>query len=61
VASAAVRLFLSTRRSHTPNGEMDLKEIEDDQEWHFQIEADVNWLVDLRFLQSAADTPGTYR
>ena len=50
----------------TPNGEMDLKEIQDDQDWYFQkglikTKADVNKMVDLRFLQSAVQTLGIYR
>jgi hypothetical protein len=50
----------------TPNGEMDLKEIHDDQEWYFQkglikTKADVNKMVDLRFLQAAVQTLGIYR
>ena len=50
----------------TPNGEMDLKEIQDDQDWYFQkglikTKADVNRMVDLRFLQSAVQKLGMYR
>jgi NitT/TauT family transport system substrate-binding protein len=50
----------------TPNGEMDLKEIQDDQDWYFQkglikTKLDVNKMVDLRFLQSAVQTLGIYR
>jgi hypothetical protein len=50
----------------TPNGEMDLKEIQDDQEWYFQkglvkTKIDVNQMVDLRFLQSAVKSLGIYR
>src|SRR5258705_966096 len=50
----------------TPNGEMDLKEIHDDQDWYFQkglikTKADVNKMVELRFLQTAVQTLGTYR
>jgi len=50
----------------TPNGEMDLKEIQDDQDWYFQkglikTKVDVNKMVDLRFLQSAVQTLGIYR
>jgi ABC-type nitrate/sulfonate/bicarbonate transport system substrate-binding protein len=50
----------------TPNGEMDLKEIQDDQDWYFQkglikTKVDVNRMVDLRFLQSAVQKLGMYR
>jgi NitT/TauT family transport system substrate-binding protein len=50
----------------TPNGEMDLKEIQDDQEWYFQkglikTKVEVNKIVDLRFVQSALQTLGSYR
>jgi ABC-type nitrate/sulfonate/bicarbonate transport system substrate-binding protein len=50
----------------TPNGEMDLKEIQDDQDWYFQKgliknKADVNRMVDLRFLQAAVQSLGIYR
>lgn len=50
----------------TPNGEMDLKEIGDDQDWYFQkglikTKVEVNRMVDLRFLQSAVQTLGIYR
>jgi NitT/TauT family transport system substrate-binding protein len=50
----------------TPNGEMDLKEIQDDQDWYFQkglikTKADVNRMVDLRFLQAAVQALGIYR
>ncbi len=50
----------------TPNGEMDLKEIQDDQDWYFQkglikTKIDVNKMVDLRFLQSAVQILGMYR
>ena len=50
----------------TPNGEMDLKEIQDDQEWYFQkalirTKIDVSKMVDLRFVQSALQTLGSYR
>src|SRR5215510_11140069 len=50
----------------TPNGEMDLKEIQDDQEWYFQkglirTKVEVNKIVDLRFIQSALQTLGSYR
>jgi len=50
----------------TPNGEMDIKEIQDDQDWYFQkglikTKADVNKMVDLRFLQAAVQSLGIYR
>jgi NitT/TauT family transport system substrate-binding protein len=50
----------------TPNGEMDLKEIQDDQEWYFQkglikTKVDVNKMTDLRFVQSALQILGSYR
>ena len=50
----------------TPNGEMDLKEIQDDQEWYFQkglikTKVDVSKMVDLRFVQSALQILGFYR
>ena len=45
---------------------MDLKEIQDDQDWYFQKgliknKVDVNRMVDLRFLQSAVQKLGMYR
>ena len=60
-----LRLGLSVTEL-TPNGEMDLKEIQDDQEWYFQkglvkTKIDVNQMVDLRFLQSAVKSLGIYR
>jgi NitT/TauT family transport system substrate-binding protein len=60
-----LRLGLSVTEL-TPNGEMDLKEIQDDQEWYFQkrlvkTKIDVNQMVDLRFLQSAVKSLGNYR
>ena len=50
----------------TPNGEMNLKEIQDDQDWYFQkglikTKTDVNKMLDLRFLQSAVQKLGMYR
>jgi NitT/TauT family transport system substrate-binding protein len=50
----------------TPNGEMDLKEIQDDQEWYFQkglikTKVDVSKMVDLRFVQAALQILGSYR
>jgi len=50
----------------TPNGEMDIKEIQDDQDWYFQkglikTKADINKMVDLRFLQAAVQSLGIYR
>jgi len=60
-----LRLGLSVTEL-TPNGEMDLKEIQDDQDWYFQkglikTKIDVNKMVDLRFLQSAVQILGMYR
>ena len=60
-----LRLGLSVTEL-TPNGEMDLNEIQDDQDWYFQkglvkTKIDVNQMVDLRFLQSAVASLGTYR
>jgi hypothetical protein len=60
-----LRLGLSVTEL-TPNGEMDLKEIQDDQDWYFQkglvkAKIDVNQMVDLRFLQSAVKSLGTYK
>jgi NitT/TauT family transport system substrate-binding protein len=48
-----------------PNGEVNVKEIQDDQEWYFQHgliknKVDVNRMVDLRFLQSAVLALGPY-
>jgi NitT/TauT family transport system substrate-binding protein len=50
----------------TPNGEMDLKEIQDDQDWYFQkglvkTKVDVNRMVDLHFLQFAVKSLGIYK
>jgi len=60
-----LRLGLSVTEL-TPNGEMDLKEIQDDQDWYFQkglikTKIDVNKMVDLRFVQSAVQALGVYR
>jgi NitT/TauT family transport system substrate-binding protein len=60
-----LRLGLSVTEL-TPNGEMDLKEIQDDQDWYFQkglvkTKIDVNQMVDLRFLNSAVKSLGIYR
>jgi NitT/TauT family transport system substrate-binding protein len=60
-----LRLGLSVTEL-TPNGEMDLKEIQDDQEWYFQkglirTKVDVNKMTDLRFVQSAVQALGVYR
>lgn len=49
-----------------PNGEVNLKEIQDDQDWYFsrgfiKSKVDVNRMVDLRFLQSALRVLGPYR
>ena len=50
----------------TPNGEMDLKEIQDDQDWYFQkglvkTKVDVNRMVDLHFLQFAVKSLRIYK
>jgi NitT/TauT family transport system substrate-binding protein len=60
-----LRLGLSVTEL-APDGEMDLKEIQDDQDWYFQkglikTKVDVNKMVDLRFVQSAVQTLGVYR
>ena len=60
-----LRLGLSVTEL-TPNGEMDLKEIQDDQDWYFQkglvkTKVDVNKMADLRFVQSAVQALGAYR
>ena len=49
-----------------PNGDVNVKEIQDDQEWYFQrglirTKVDVNRMVDLRFLQSSVGALGPYR
>ena len=49
-----------------PNGEVNIKEIQEDQEWYFQrglikTRVDVNKMVDLRFLNGAVDTLGPYQ
>ena len=49
-----------------PNGEMDLREIQVDQDWYFQkglikTKIDVNKMVDLRFVQAAVASLGIYR
>ena len=49
-----------------PNGDVNVKEIHDDQDWYFQrgligTKVDVNKMVDLRFLQSAVGLLGAYR
>jgi NitT/TauT family transport system substrate-binding protein len=60
-----LRLGLSVTEL-TPNGEMDLREIQDDQDWYFQkglikTKIDANKMVDLRFVQSAVQALGVYR
>jgi len=45
---------------------MDLKEIQDDQDWYFQkglvkTKVDVNRMVDLHFLQFAVKSLGIYK
>jgi NitT/TauT family transport system substrate-binding protein len=59
-----LRLGLSVQEL-APNGEMNTKEIQDDQEWYFQrglikTKVDVNKMVDLRFLRSAELALGPY-
>jgi NitT/TauT family transport system substrate-binding protein len=49
-----------------PNGDVNVKEIQDDQEWYFQkglirTKVDVIRMVDLRFVQSSARALGSYR
>jgi NitT/TauT family transport system substrate-binding protein len=60
-----LRLGLSVTEL-APDGEMDLKEIQDDQDWYFQkglikTKVDVNRMADLRFVQSAVQALGVYR
>ena len=60
-----LRLGLSVTEL-APNGEVDLKEIQDDQDWYFQkglirAKVDVNKMADLRFVQSAVQALGAYR
>ena len=48
-----------------PNGEVNIQEIQEDQEWYFQrglikTKVDVNKMVDLRFIQSAVSALGPY-
>lgn len=48
-----------------PNGEVNVKELSEDQEWYFQrglikSKVDVNKMVDLRFVQSAVSILGSY-
>ncbi len=49
-----------------PNGEINVKEIQEDQEWYFQRglikdKVDVHKMVDLRFLQAALQVLGPYQ
>jgi hypothetical protein len=49
-----------------PNGDVNVKEIQDDQEWYFQrgligTKVDVSRMVDLGFMQSALGVLGPYR
>ena len=49
-----------------PNGDVNIKEIQDDQEWYFQrgligTKVDVSRMVELGFLQSAVSVLGPYR
>jgi NitT/TauT family transport system substrate-binding protein len=55
-----------TAQDSPPNGDVNVKEIQDDQDWYFQrgligTKVDVNKMVDLRFLQSALGLLGAYR
>jgi NitT/TauT family transport system substrate-binding protein len=59
-----VKIGLSVQEL-APNGEVNIKEIQEDQEWYFQrglirTKADVNKMVDLTFLQSAIVSLGPY-
>jgi len=55
-----------TAQDSPPNGDVNVKEIQDDQDWYFQrgligTKVDVNRMVDLRFLQSSVGVLGPYR
>ena len=61
----SLKLGLSVQDA-PPNGEVNLKEIQEDQDWYFQrgfikTKVDVNRMVDLRFLQTAVRALGPYR
>lgn len=48
-----------------PNGEVNVKEIEEDQDWYFQRglvknKIDVQKMADLRFIQAVVQTLGPY-
>lgn len=60
----SIRLGLSVQEL-APNGELNVKEIEEDQDWYFQRgliknKVDVQKMVDLRFIQAAVQTIGPY-
>jgi NitT/TauT family transport system substrate-binding protein len=59
-----IKLGLSVQEL-APNGELNVKEIEEDQDWYFQrglikTKVDVQKMVDLRFIQAAVQTLGPY-
>lgn len=59
-----LRIGLSVQEL-APNGEVNIKEIQEDQEWYFQrglikTKVDVNKMVELKFLQSAVNVLGPY-
>lgn len=61
----SLKVGLSAQDS-PPNGEVNVTEIQDDQDWYFQrgfirTKVEVNRLVDLRFLQSSVGVLGPYR
>jgi len=61
----SLKLGLSVQDA-PPNGEVNLKEIQEDQDWYFyrgfiKTKVDVNRMVDLRFLQTAVRALGPYR
>jgi len=61
----SLKVGLSAQDS-PPNGEVNVTEIQDDQDWYFQrgfirTKVDVNRMVDLRFLQSSVGVLGPYR
>jgi NitT/TauT family transport system substrate-binding protein len=60
----SIRLGLSVQEL-APNGELNVKKIEEDQDWYFQRgliknKVDVQKMVDLRFIQAAVQTIGPY-
>jgi NitT/TauT family transport system substrate-binding protein len=61
----SLKVGLSAQDS-PPNGEVNVTEIQDDQDWYFQrgfirTKVDVDRMVDLRFLQSSVGVLGPYR